>query len=420
MPQLTFKIPVMLPKALFIIFSLILCLSSAQRTAPPQTTVGREEGAPIISPLLQEYTSDLLLTPGVTQRIEIHLKGENETINFEFQAQNATESAFLYQVSTIMNGQYEAQRFFNFTQPEAFQVDLDYENKQASIVSDNDFFISSPIQEVDYQIIVTQERVQGPENTLQKENSEKTKIALITGAVGGSCALVILSVAIVCFCKKRKSLSEVLPAKDQEPKRLQTETMSTARDLLQKVKEARVDTENLETECNDTTFTSSNRNVSQHTSKVPSITDGRLLTEENTALEKVNESNNDDESGISDSSQVTPKVDFALDMMDFEPSCTRERRMPTAREIRALAQKMEEEGLIGCGISEGSSDDEDQYEAPQLPNYFCCLICFEGTRCTIAEPCRHIFACKNCVEELLNTYKVCVLCSRDITNYELL
>jgi len=346
-------------------------LSSAQRTAPPQTTVGREEGAPTTSPLLQEYTSDMLLTPGVTQRIEIHLKGKNENVNFEFQAQNVTESAFLYQVSTIINGQYETQRFFNFTQPEAFQIDLDYENKQASIVSDNDFFISSPVQETDYQIIVTQERVQAPENVEPKDNSDKKKIALITGALGGSCALVVLSVAVVCFCKKRKSLSEVLPAKDQDPK-----TMSTARDLLQKVKGERVDTENMETE---TTFAISK-------------------TEENTAaLEKVNETDD-----VNDEVE-TPKVGFALDMMDLEPSYTRERRMPTAREIRAMALKMEEEGLIGCDVSEASdTDDEDQYEAPQLPNYFCCMICFEGTRCTIAEPCRHIFACKNCVEELLN------------------
>jgi len=402
---------------LLITLSIVAGVSSAQRTAPPQPTVGREEGAPTASPLSQgEYTNDLQLIPGVTQSIEIQLKGEAEIINFEFQAQNTT---FLYQVSTMINGQSEAQRFFNFTQLEAFQIELDYENKQASIVSDNDFFTSAPLQEDNYQIIVTQQRLLHNSEPLEKSDK---KIIIITGAVGGSCALVILSFGAVCFLKRRKRIQcEVLPANNHDSsKRLQTETITTARDLIQKA------TENLETDCNDSKeiqatmdSTLSDSHRTQHTSKVPSISGARFLTEEdNTALDKIDESNDCEKSSVVEAAVLETNI-FALDMADLEP-CTKTRRMPTAREIRAMAHKMEEEGLIGCDVSEDSDDDEDQYEAPQLPNYFCCMICFEGKRCTIAEPCRHIFACQKCVEELLETYKVCVLCSKDISNYELL
>jgi len=96
------------------------------------------------------------------------------------------------------------------------------------------------------------------------------------------------------------------------------------------------------------------------------------------------------------------------------------RRNPTQDAIRSLVRRMKEEGTIGqdCDPSAESEDDEDQYEAPQLPNYFCCMLCFQGKRSTVAHPCRHVFACTDCIEGLLDTYKICVLCARNITGYE--
>ena len=89
-------------------------------------------------------------------------------------------------------------------------------------------------------------------------------------------------------------------------------------------------------------------------------------------------------------------------------------------QIKALVRKMEEEGTIGYDIdpSAESESDEEQYEAPILPNYVCCMLCFEGRRSTMALPCRHIFSCVGCVEDLLQSYKICVLCANKITDYE--
>jgi len=114
------------------------------------------------------------------------------------------------------------------------------------------------------------------------------------------------------------------------------------------------------------------------------------------------------------------EISLSLDMSSGEDVGGSHRKNPTVSAIRALVKKMEEEGTLGgdCDPSAESDDDEDQYEAPHLPNYFCCMLCFQGKRCTITNPCRHIFACVSCAEELMDSYKICVLCANKITGYE--
>ena len=447
-------------------FSLLIYLSSflqsiyAQRSQTLPKSVGREESAPIFadSEPNDNESNDLLLIPGVTQSIIINFKGNTEDITFDFQSPK-DQSSSLYKVSTYFNNRLESSNYYNFSQSEILNININYQAGQCSIVGNNGFTMSIPINDNSYYVTTTQQRVPEILQT-QLSGSGSSNFFSWLQIAGGTCGLVMFGVTLLFLIKnknKKEFHDERLPdksVKESDPtNKLETEPVYTSRVLMQKMKEEdQVQTcqtypesesplevtktmldfkgkpENYKSQ---TMLTSTLTMTSTHHSyKASSMSNFKLLTEENLCSEEGDirrELENDSkvrslpsipsDSSLQKALQNDPHEGLALEM-DFEIK-QGTRRMPTVKEIRDMARRMEEEGLVGseCNLSD-DSDDEDQYEAPILPNYFCCMICFEGTRCTIVDPCRHIFACVKCVEDLLDSYKICVLCSRDIISYE--
>jgi len=416
-------------------------------------------------------SESLTIIPGQTQRLLVDLKGDKEEITFDFQADESDVSIF--QIFVILNGNNDSAPYTTqFTEPETLSVSLDYDTQRCLITGNKGFSLKSPIEEGNYQINFFQTRAQ-----LQKAQAAPTPIGVSSeespsfmtlGATAGVCGVLMLTVKIALAAKRRRTallgdLSSTQPMEDlKKPK--DEEVYYTSRVIMEKTynkddgyvaslnesPEFKADYEAAkEREKRNTpkslASTAATLNILTPQASFPksinNISSIHPNAGENSQL--IQDLTERCENNISPcckkaSPSQPPKtfqeirtrpfeedkaVDFGFTLsldLDDDGEDGGRRRNPTQEAIRALVRKMKEEGTLAqdCDPSAESEDDEEQYEAPQLPNYFCCMLCFQGKRNTVAHPCRHVFACTDCIEGLLDSYKICVLCARNINGYE--
>ena len=438
--------------------------------------------------LSQDVSSYLQIVPGFTKHLLISLAGDTGKIQYDFQADEQVHS--LFKISVAVDEKIISNSTYNFTEVQAFQLELDYHDEQCTISGDKGFSLISGIHDEHYEISISRDDFPSHEQIyiLMRPRHRNHYIAIIVGIIAAVGVLALMvGVAFCILSRKRSSLHNKAPENVETVeafgKRVDSETVCNSKVVshvyhedIKKVEQgccynqntlslnevkAGLDLKNFKKESNRSqasTIPSFTRGNSQHFGKIPSGSNLKFLCDD---LENICDDSNDTKIGNKMKSlpslpslpsnyvdklkkptpagkaltksqtnfELKPPVDcqpnagiLSLDMVDSDDDNDDKdaRRMPTLSEIKALVQKMEAEGTLGlgCNSSEESSNDEEQYEAPMLPNYTCCMLCFEGKRCTIAQPCRHIFSCHDCIEDLLQTYKICVICANGITGYE--
>lgn len=429
------------------------------------------------APQPTDESESLTIVPGQTQRLVVDLKGDKEEITFDFQADHTDVSIF--QIFVILNGNNDSAPYMTqFTEPETLSVALDHETQRVLITGNKGFSLKSPIEEGNYQINHFQNR--NPPQKVQPTptpigvSTEESPSFLTLGATAGVCGVLMLTVKIGLAAKRRRAalledLSSINQQNEDLKKQRDEQVYYASRVLMEKTynkedgyvaslnespqfradyeaakeKEKRISPKSVASTAatlNIITPPAAGYKPSgfpspiNNNKSINDISACPLKSPDNTDI--IQDCTDRCENSKSPCKKIKTTMqeirtrpfeeDKALDgftlSLDFDSDGEDggKRRNPTQEAIRALVRKMKEEGTLNedCDPSAESEDDEDQYEAPQLPNYFCCMLCFQGRRSTVAHPCRHVFACTDCIEGLLDTYKICVLCAKNINGYE--